>query len=253
MEQNNLFQCVDIVVAPNNRGIVQNFLTALKCIKTDRYKVLAGDDLYFNNNVYEAMMAGDYVVTPAIKLRDSALLKDIPWKFKWILKQKENLRGVLYRDMKYGQPVETPGVFWDHSFCSADLYEVLSKHKWIEDVPCFSYLFGIDNLKVSILRKPYIIYRVGSGISTNTNHFRSKEFLEEESAIKKEYCFLQYKYPRLSVLFFRIRRRLYTNVLNFVDAELRKFDVDFQSQVENAADFYEEIHCRAEEWVKNYS
>lgn len=249
LEQNNVFHNVELCIAPHNRGLVQNYLYALKKIKTDHYKLLAGDDLYAQNSVYEVMRTSDLVVTPAIKLRDSIVLYDTPWKFKWLLKKKE-CRKALLRDVKCGHPIETPGVFWNHAFFDAGLSQILSNYKWIEDVPCYYYLLGNKKLKVSTRSNPYVIYRVGSGISTNANHLRSKEFHEEERKIKKEYCVWQYKYPKFAVLYIRVRRRLYTNILNYVDPQLRAFDTFFKRQVSSATEFYYDIHCRALNWLE---
>ena len=49
----NLFFSVKFIIAVENRGIVSNVISALKNIKTEYYKILAGDDIYFRNNVFE--------------------------------------------------------------------------------------------------------------------------------------------------------------------------------------------------------
>ena len=49
----DLFAGIKIVAKKNNAGIVQNFLTMLNNIHTSHYKILAGDDLYYKNNLFE--------------------------------------------------------------------------------------------------------------------------------------------------------------------------------------------------------
>ena len=48
-----LFKGIEIVAATQNQGIVRNYEQALRHIQTNQFKLLAGDDLYYCENIFD--------------------------------------------------------------------------------------------------------------------------------------------------------------------------------------------------------
>ena len=56
VEKEKIFDDCNFIVSLKNKGLVNNYIIALKNIKTDLFKLLGGDDLYYKNNVFEAVL-----------------------------------------------------------------------------------------------------------------------------------------------------------------------------------------------------
>lgn len=216
IEKEEIFQDIKIIVASQNQGIVSNYITALKNIKTNKFKLLAGDDLYYKNNVYEAAMNTDFLITPTLKVDNNIIINEIRWTFKKYLSKKGHLKEALQLDLKYDMTIETPGIFWDHSFVNNELISELSQYKWCEDLPCWNYLVYLENIKIGILNQPYILYRKSSGISKNENHVRNKEFITELNDVHKNILVNRFKYPpnlNFYRYLFSLNRIFYSNII----------------------------------------
>ena len=57
-----LFSEVELLTSEKNQGIIKNYLRATAAIKTPTYKLLAGDDLYYKNDIFEIVETFDYML-----------------------------------------------------------------------------------------------------------------------------------------------------------------------------------------------
>lgn len=173
LENNSgLFDSVKLVVSDKNQGVVRNFESALRNIETDHFKILAGDDLYFRNNIFEALdlADGNMVISPTICMLDDGTV--VPGFHKFIRRlimcgsSAEKVKHFIHDQFRYGEWIPAPGVFITRELADEGLFEALSHYTWIEDIPEFYYLSGTDKTKLVVTESPLVVYRVGSGIST---------------------------------------------------------------------------------------
>ena len=189
-EHKNLFKDVNFIIQNKNRGIVNNYLTALSSIKTAKFKILAGDDLYFKNNIFDFNNEYNFVITPVFNFDNNSNISkmDMCYYNMFLHKQskKADLQSFISKYLKYTNVIYAPGVFYNRVYDINKAIDALKNYKFIEDYPFWNYLFSIPNLTVFIETKPLILYRCDVGISTNTKHPKRAEFLKDEKRLEKE-------------------------------------------------------------------
>ena len=251
----NIFEDIIISASSINQGIVKNFMTALKKTKTDLFKILGGDDLYYKNNIFKAAEQSDFIITPPLKLNGSVITNTVSWPLMRYILLKKHLKNNIKKDFKYLYVFETPGVFWNHKYADAGLYQELSKYTWCEDLICWDYLLNLQTIEVGLLEKPYIIYRINCGIYTNKSHEFNKELEEEAKEIHKKVFVNRYKYPECINPYryiFKIRYLLYIFILRNFSKQIRAFEELLDTETEKAKLYYSEIHEQSQKWMSSH-
>ena len=202
---------VEIYSNANNQGLVKNITELYKKIKTRSFKVIDGDDIFYKNNVFGVLADKDVMITETVHFRGSNILKrDINGNFYEILLCKKPL-SFLKDAYQYMHVLDTPGIFFSKKFLNQNLYEAMSSYKMLDDVPRWRYIFNQPNISVGVADKPYILYRLGSGVSTNSNHEKRDVFDEDQiklfGDLKKE----SYTHLRLRVL----KRSFFKKMINY--------------------------------------
>ena len=183
-----LFAGIKIVAKESNNGIVSNFLTILDNIHTSNYKILAGDDLYYKNNVFELAKHSNFVITPTIYFDGDSIIKGKKRDRHKILlfhQEKGKLKEYLAKRLRYSNCIDAPGVFLNYDLLDQGLFDELRNYQWIEDAPMWNYLFNKKKIDVKVLQEPYILYRSEVGISKNKNHSARNRFEGDVRRIKK--------------------------------------------------------------------
>lgn len=157
-----LFRDIKLNRNKNNKGIVVNYLHALEKVDSVNYKMLAGDDLYFKNNIFKVLTKNDFVVSRPIKLMDNSFF--IPSLFP-----KHEISNVkkAKKQLKQNNIFSAPGIFIKSSITQEDsLIGFLRDFKWIEDYPTWYFLFVINkpNFKYFYDLDHYVIYRADVGV-----------------------------------------------------------------------------------------
>lgn len=199
-ENKELFAGIKIVSKTINEGIVQNFLTLLKNINTSHYKILAGDDLYYKNNVFELVKQGAFIITPTIYFDGTNIIHNRKRdRFETLLLHQENgdLSEYLQQRLRYSNCIDAPGVFLNHDLVTQGLVNKLKNYQWIEDAPMWNYLFNVEKVDVELLQEPYILYRSEVGISKNKNHSARSRFEGDVRKIEKYIYVDKSRYPRI--------------------------------------------------------
>lgn len=195
-----LFEDIKIIVQNRNNGIVANYLTLLSNIHTGYYKTMAGDDLYYKNNVFDVVRKGDFVITPTIYFGGNNIIYDKKRdRFKILLLhyEKGNLKEYLGNRLRYSNCMDAPGVFINHKLVTQGLVNELEKYQWIEDVPKWNYLFNVAKVDVELVQEPYILYRSEVGISKNKNHSARSRFEGDVRKIEQNIYVDKSRYPRI--------------------------------------------------------
>ena len=247
-DNKKIFKYITFTDYSVNKGVVGNYVSLLKEINTDDYKILAGDDLYFKNNIFIAQRKADLVLTPVVEFNENIVHKKHS-DLKLIAINKDK-RKCISKMIKYETFIEAPGVFLKKSLIDNGVYKVWGKYKWIEDVPLWNYLFNKDNITVAVHGIPLIMYRGDSGISYNSVHEKRKEFVIEEERIFKEICVYRnnYLYSLLYRLKNSILKRLCKYYYDKFDADMIAFNKNMAQAENEAAEYLALIRKNAEDF-----
>jgi glycosyltransferase involved in cell wall biosynthesis len=249
----NLFCEVIISVSSENQGIVKNYLRAVNNIGKDNFKLLAGDDLYYKNDVTKVIEDHDMVLTPVIRF-NTGIISDIDdttmllmQSFDWhSMKKLQRFQNILC----------APGVFIKREIAQdKDLIAFVSQFKWIEDLPKWHYLLNYKkDLRVSLKRRPFVLYRVTSGISNNANHTRHIEFKKEERIISNKMDIKTFKYPkyinpyRYYCKFIKLKLKYFDAK---IDEEVRSCTNGFKREMQDSPAYLSLIRQRAHEFRRS--
>jgi len=248
----NLFCEVTISVSSDNQGIVKNYLKAIKTIGKDNFKLLAGDDLYYKNDVTTVIEDHDMVLTPVIRF-NTEIISDIDARTMLLMKRFD--WHSMEKIQRFKNILHAPGVFLKGEIAQdKDLIAFISQFKWIEDLPKWYFLFNYKkDLKVSLKRQPFILYRVTSGISNNTNHKRHFEFKEESIIICNKIGIKTFKYPKY-INPYRYYGKFTKLKLKYFDAkvdeEVRSCTDDFKREMNDSPAYLNLIRQRANEFKR---
>lgn len=202
-----------IIKQERNVGIVQNYLTALQSIKTNLFSILAGDDLYYDNNVYSACEQTNFVYTPRISFDSQGNIhKERLWLFKKCLITKKPLKNILMDMMSYKMVIDVMSVKWRKELCSASFYKEVSRYTWVEDYPSMINILNNPKCNISLNCKPIILYRDDTGISKKNNHNKKSEYDIDQIKMFKDYNLKVKIYPK------------YLNIYNYVFELIKVFD-----------------------------
>lgn len=216
-----LFKEVKILTSEENQGVVRNYLRASSHIDTKVFKILAGDDLYYKNNIFEVIENYDVVFSPIITFGEMGIKDTLNVNKLLMYKDLENLKKLF----KIYNCFNAPGSFFSKEVVNdKGLRQYLSNFKWIEDAPQWYYLLNNKtDLKIDIKFNPYILYRVSEGISVNKTNSKYDEFFKEQKMMLKKMGFKINKYPKYINPF-----RYYTKYLSL---KLKYFESRFNKDV----------------------
>lgn len=252
----DLFCSIKFLLPKYNKGIVSNFISALRNIKTEHYKILAGDDLYFKNDIFKIFSTGnDIYFTPVIRFTGMNVSDNRSrWFFKEAISFQNkgyNMQKFIADSLQYTMNLETPGIFLKKSLVNNNIYDDLNKFQYIEDVPFINSLLKTNNLKVFIEAMPYILYRVQSGISTNKNHSKYKLFIEENEIVRNEIFVKQRKNKYLNWFKYEyeIKDFLYKyNITRRNNEVIQNFRINMLKEESLAIEYLKLINKKAKQW-----
>ncbi len=193
----DLFCETEIYVKEENKGTVDSFVTALKKIKTSHAKILGGDDKYFHNNVFEiySHIKNRVLVTPPVVFgaTGSSTAKDCRMRYKLFRLFRSN-KWIKWI-MKFENTICAPAAFYDISLVkNQDFYEFIQQFKFVEDYPMWRYLLDKENCEFVHFDKPFIYYRVGSGVSTGSQ--KPSAYIEDRKVQQKKLDPLAIREPK---------------------------------------------------------
>lgn len=253
-----LFVGVAIVTKEKNEGIVPNYLMMLSNIHTQYYKILAGDDLYYKNNVFELVRRGDFLLTPMICFDKERILQDKKrYNFKQLLlcQSRGCLKKYLVKRLKYSNCIDAPGVFLNHRLIDKDMLQELRWYQWIEDIPMWNYLLNKPDVNVELLQEPYVLYRSEVGISNNKNHTERNRFDADLRIIDKYIHTDKSKFPKLINPYkhkYKFEREMIKYLWNANSTILKKFTKEIHMEEVAAQKYLLEILISTSKWQESY-
>lgn len=224
----DLFDRIEVNVSASNQKIVSNYIALLKRIKTERFKILAGDDLYYKHNFLSLNMDADVCITAVAGFDGNRIVSlGNNYNFKRMLISK-NLKSYISGRIKYSNCIDAPGVFYKRTFVDECLFNRLKEYSWIEDVPMWNYFFNIKESTVKICSDVFILYRQSIGISNNANHPMNKGYLDDLKRIQKK-IHTNYRFP--FSLYHRLNKSLFKRLTNvYLDAHSKEI-LDFNKKM----------------------
>lgn len=184
-----IFRSVTILESEENRGLVHNLTRALRAVPTKHFKYLSGDDAYYCNNIFELYPIPEnaLLVTPLMPLCEKGR-SPAPIIHYFHLLIWAQRRNCLKELMRYSNFFPAPGVFCPCEISRSEEYlDFISAYQYIEDAPSWQYLLFQKKLDVKLILKPYVVYRIGSGISMNKKHIARTRYDEEWKRIQKTF------------------------------------------------------------------
>lgn len=181
-----------------NCGMISNLFGAIEEVQTRHFKFLAGDDKYFQNDIFSFVFGlneGQMVVTPLIPFGEGESAKEIVRRYRTLLFAKN--KGKSHQLMRYENYIPAPGVFLDGSLLKDErLREFLGKYRNIEDYPMWWYMLFVRKIDFTVVNTPYVLYRVNAGISTKKTHEKRTAYLDEIGQIRKDLKIRRYRLPK---------------------------------------------------------
>jgi len=171
-KNDQLFKLININISEENIGISGNYVKAINLIKGNNYKVIAGDDVFSLNNIFEIeknLKNNDFWITSVLFFNNYKVTFD-----------KEKYRNLfLFFNVTYSKirklyeftfPFCVQGVFHKIELLDKKTLSYIQKYKMLEDRPELYFITQEnDNLNFSFSAKPYILYRESENAITKSN------------------------------------------------------------------------------------
>lgn len=219
-----LFARTEILVNEKNAGVVENFKKIMHSIKGDCFKVIAGDDVFADHNVFRCLDGEDennLVTYVPVVLKNAGLSLKTDWYAKHFLymgKRRTHRYDVIKQEE--GSYFHTPCTFYRRKLYT-DYYENHPTNlRLFEDDPLWHTILSKNDKARVVFKNDYLVlYRMhdnaicSSGVSPYAKEFDmemkkyKKQIMREEKNIAvKLYLMLQIYSPK----------NRYLNIMNYV-------------------------------------
>lgn len=199
----NIFKDTKLRIADRNEGTINNLIHAINMIDTDIFKLIAGDDLFSDENIFEILSQLDvYKIITSFGVNfchenSYGFMNDKNHFLYYSLISDTNH---IKDHLKFEHVLNGPPTVFRKSLLTEDCLTFMRNFSYIEDRAMWIYFFEHNNINCMYIPKAYILHRT---IATSVQHnstFR-KELLEDCLAMA-EY-FLQKERKVLIKLFLK--------------------------------------------------
>lgn len=187
IKKNPIFRNTIINRNDNNIGTVKNFIKAVSLVKTEDFKLLAGDDVYGFFDIFKlyANFGDSILITPITPFGKYNKEKCCELESNYRLLMYFEKCGKFIDSLLLTNLIPAPGVFYKRSiFNDKKFIDFLNQFTLIEDYPMWYYLFKIKNKKFIVKNHSYIYYRIGTGV-TSKSALKHPEYLRDYKKIIK--------------------------------------------------------------------
>ena len=170
--------------SPKNRGIVNNYITALKSFKGDFFKILAGDDIYSSNNLFDcvSLLRENHIIQGALLEFEGERIMESKKYYNYIHDFLKLDDDAIVSNAKRGKFIfRAPGFLFRKELITDDLIGFLKNFKMCEDRPLYFFLLTNNKLlKTAFYSKPIVLYRISeSSIARNVKHIGKPKLIED--------------------------------------------------------------------------
>lgn len=248
------FYKIKILEQEKNQGIVNNYLNGLNNIESDMFSLIAGDDLYFDNSVYEAAKESEFVYTPRISFDSYGMIQNEDlWLFKVCMTSRHGIQKEMTKWMKYRMVVDDMSVKWRKGLCTSGLISAVKKYKWVEDYPTMEYILRDSHLDAKLFYKPIVLYRNDSGISHKKVKRKKTEYdIEQEKMFKDYHLKIAYapKYINIYNYYFYAYKKLCLIKAKH-NRKVQDFEMFYKNECDRAFGYLNTIKLLARNFINN--
>jgi len=199
------FNNVELIANESNQGTVSNFCTIMRKIESDFFKIIAGDDLIGQKNLfaeYESLNDKKLKTYFRVELCEGKIyykekyLIDFYYHMKYGEGREYNLR-----NFRRGRYLHTPStIFTKKLFLDADCEKNLEGYKLFEDDPTwYSMIKNEKDLKIEFVPQGIVLYRVHNHSVSNVPNpvFRKdmkrlrEQYLGDTKGLEKLYFMIR--------------------------------------------------------------
>lgn len=204
-----------ILPSDRNRGINANYLRAFSFIKSEFYKVIAGDDLIADIDLSSIIKKKGIYITSFLFFNEKGIIKERDCymdQYQFFDEKLEKIR----RISAYLYPFYTQSWILFKEYNNEKMLNMMSRYRFMEDKPQWYRLMKDGQVKIYYYNVPLVLYRKSeNGVSNVNSPFNKtgKEDLlkfyadiirEEKNFIKKMILFLYKKEREQNCLFFKL-------------------------------------------------
>ena len=256
----SLFEECIVLESPSNQGVVSNFKKIMKYIKSEHFKVIAGDDVFADRNVFHCMKNADehsLVTYMPIVLQDEQLSLRKDWMVKHLQytnKKRSHRYDVIKQEM--GSYFHTPCTFYKR----VQYTRYYEKHstflRLFEDDPLWHAILSGDEKANVVFREEYLVlYRQhGNAICSAKDSPYAKEFAKE---LKKYKMYLMKKEKNvfakigLAMQIYQPKCK-YLYIMNYINAFKMRYRNMVCVKQKKYKEAYDLINLRLQETQKYY-
>lgn len=273
-----LFYKYEILTSINNKGTTNSYYKLLDKIETEFFKIIAGDDVFAKNDIFEELKnnkCGEAVAHIPLLLKDGKL--ELSWEFIYKNLIHKNEKRTYKKDLqhiRYGGYINTPSFFPTRSLINEKCIDFMRQFKIFEDDPTW-YMLIKTNEKVSISFdiKIKVLYRIHNS-SVSNSYSIGKIWYDDMMKLKKYYIkdnnnFFLHIFLRTHMMDLDCRyrkdkqkgfvayriidkmRRIITNVLGRRYLSMKMYDKLYAECIDNQK-YYNEISKLADQNLKKW-
>lgn len=189
IRENDFFDKVTILDNKENKGLVANYINSVSYVKEGDFKVLAGDDLYGDFDIfrlYEELDNDTLYVTPVTPYGKYVQSKwdNLESDYKLLMYMVKHGKGRSL--MRIDDCIPAPGVFMKSSLIlDKKALDYMSRFKFCDDYPLFHYLLEYKGVSLHVSGRSYIYYRIGSGMSTDNKSKIRSAYMDDVKKMRK--------------------------------------------------------------------
>ncbi len=184
----HLFRNTHVIIHPHNIGTVQNIKTVLNTVKTDKFIIISGDDLFYKNSIFD-IWHGNYNIGPLLCYTGDCfniINSDIHKELLLCRNNNHHLQKLLKRRMQLHIETYSASSYYTKSMVDEKVLRSMNGYKYIEDYPMRWAMINNPEINIYVYEEPIYIYRAYSGISNNENHNHREDFDNDNKRIFSE-------------------------------------------------------------------
>lgn len=266
----SLFAEVKTIFNKENYGISHNFNLILDEINNENFKVIAGDDVISNSNIFSASNGiGEHSLLQFLHCRlhnycieamEPIELMGVFWKMKHCNISRFSLLKQFLLDCSL---IHTPSTLFSKKlYRDSDAKKLNIKFKFLEDAPTwYSMIKNVDNFTIDFKPVILVLYRISDRSITHSESASNSKFKDDVSNLNQYYIEKEglinglYVKSKISTIpkYFKIssyvayfERLLWKVNAKIYNTEYKKFVEFVKEQTEAQKLYYEYIHKQAE-------
>lgn len=162
----SLFNSIDFHINNRNAGVVSGYCYIIKNLKTDYFKVIAGDDVFSSENIfknYYKIKNNEMIISSVLTLQNKKIIlrNDDISRYAYYEKRTKKIKK-LYKLLASYCFIPAPECIYSRNLIkNIDIDNINNNFKYIEDYPTwYQILKNNKKVEISYNIKPQVLYRI---------------------------------------------------------------------------------------------